>query len=434
MEPSLRSVDPAGHWVTTWGAAQQLCAPTDLPAAPFTRDTLAFADSTLRQTLHCTLGGQRIRLRFCNVFGDSALHLDAVSIALPSGGRAGVSAIHEGTSRPVTFAGSPGVAIPAGAQIFADPLDFTIAPGSNVTVTAYLAQGQHIGGVTTHPGSRTTSYLLAGAHVDDHDLPGALASEHWYFLSGIEVRAAGPAAAVIMLGDSLTDGRGSTTNHNNRWPDLLFPRLHADPDTAHVAIVNQATGGNRVLNDGLGPSAVARLDRDVLSQSGARWLVVFEGVNDIGTADAVEPAQKEVVDSLITAYDQIITRARAHGLRVYAATLPPFGGNCGYDDAGGLREQSRQAVNDWVRTSGRFDAVIDFDAVTRDPHHPRQLLANLDDGDRLHLNPTGFQVLADAVPLWLFRPQTMAPTSGSSPLQGASCQLRPIPRGIDIGT
>jgi lysophospholipase L1-like esterase len=284
-----------------------------------------------------------------------------------------------------------------------DPLNFDVAPESNLTVTVYLATGQASNDITSHPGSRTTSYLLAGDHVTADDLPGATPTNHWYFLSGLEVWSRPGTAAVVMLGDSLTDGRGSITNMNNRWPDRLLARLQSHRGTDDIAVLNQAAGGNRVLNDGLGPNALARLDRDVLAQSGVAWLFVFEGVNDIGTAAATAEAQAKVTADLIAAFDQIIVRTHALGIRVYGATLLPFGGNTGYDDPAGLREASRQAVNRWIRTSHRFDAVVDFDRAARDPANPRQLLPAYDDGDHLHLNPTGYQALADAVPAHLFR-------------------------------
>jgi lysophospholipase L1-like esterase len=397
------AADVTAHWVPTWVSMPQLTEPGNLPPPPFTRDNLVLADSTVRQTIRISVGGHRMRLRFSNAFGGTALPITAVSVALPAGGQAGVSAIQAGTSRPVTFHGRPSVVIPVGAQMVSDPLDFTLAARANLTVTIYLAEGQASNNITSHPGSRTTSHLLAGNHVEDADLPGATPTNHWYFLSGVELLARRGTAGAVMLGDSLTDGRGSTTNGNNRWPDQLLDRLQAHPSTAGIAILNQAAGGNRVLNDGLGPNALARLDRDVLAQSGIRWLVVFEGVNDIGTAAATEAAQKQVADDLIAAYDQIIIRAHALGIRVYGATLLPFGGNAGYDDPAGHREAARQTVNAWIRTSHRFDAVIDFDLVTRDPANPRQLLATVDEGDHLHLNPVGYRVLADAVPARLFR-------------------------------
>ncbi len=291
--------------------------------------------------------------------------------------------------------------VPVGAQVVSDPIDFTVAAQSNLTVTTYLAQGQASTDITSHPGSRTTSHLLAGNHVSAQDLPGATPVDHWYFLSGVEVRASSRTSAAVVLGDSLTDGRGSTTNGNDRWPDQLLTRLRSHPATADVAVLNQGAGGNRVLNDGLGPSALARLDRDVLAQSGVAWLVVFEGVNDIGTAEATDAAQKQVADDLIAAYEQIVVRAHAQGIRVYGATLLPFGGH-DYDDPAGHREAARQAVNDWIRTSRRFDEVIDFDQALRDAADPRRLAAAYDVGDHLHLNPTGYRALAEAVPTRLF--------------------------------
>jgi lysophospholipase L1-like esterase len=294
------------------------------------------------------------------------------------------------------------VVIPVGAQYVSDPLPFRLVAQSNLTVTTYLAQGQASNNITSHPGSRTNSYLLAGNEVDATDLPGAAVVAHWYFLSGLEVLAPGDTSAVIMLGDSLTDGRGSTTNGNDRWPDQLLARLQSRPDTADVAVINEAAGGNRILNDGLGPNGLGRIDRDVLAQSGARWLLVFEGINDIGTAAATDAAQQQVTSDLIAAFDQIVLRAHAAGIKVYGATITAFGGNDLYDEPTGVREASRQAVNRWIRTSRRFDAVIDFDAVSRDPANPRQLAPALDVGDHLHLNPAGYKVLADAVPARLF--------------------------------
>jgi lysophospholipase L1-like esterase len=392
-----------GHWVGTWAAAPQLTEPANLPPAPFTQGNVVLANSTLRQTVHVSTSGRQIRLRFSNAYGGTDLPITMVSVARPLGGQAGVSAIQAGTSQPVTFDGRAAIDIPVGAQMVSDPLDFPAPARSNLTVTIYLATGQASANITSHPGSRTTSYMLAGNHVDDEDLPGATPVNHWYFLSGIEAWSPDTAAAAVMMGDSLTDGRGSTTNGNDRWPDQLFTRLQASRETAGVAILNQALGGNRVLHDGLGPNVLARLDRDVLAQSGVKWLVVFEGVNDIGTADSTEAAQKQVAGDLIAAYEQIVSRARALGIRVYGATITPFGGNAMYDDPQGYREAARQAVNAWIRTSRQFDAVVEFDQAVRDPLNPRQITPALDSGDHLHLNPAGDQALARAVPASLFR-------------------------------
>jgi lysophospholipase L1-like esterase len=384
---------PGRHWLHTWVAMPQLTEPGNLPPAPFTGANAVLVDTTLRQTVHTTIAGTSVRLRFSNAFGGAVLPITAVSVARPAGGRAGVAAIEPGTARPVTFSGRSFVDIPIGAQAVSDPVGLAVPAGSNLTVTIYLATGQATTAVTSHPGSRTTSHLLFGDHHDATDLPGATPVDHWYFLSGVEVLAAGGSTATVVLGDSLTDGRGSTTNGNDRWPDRFAARLGG-----RHAVLNQAAGGNRVLQDGLGPSALARLDRDVLALGGAAALIVFEGVNDIGTAAATPEAQQRVGEDLCAAYDQIITRAHARDLRVYGATLTPFGGNEGYDDAAGLREQTRTVVNGWIRRGGRFDAVIDFDAAVRDPAAPRRLAPAYDVGDHLHLNPAGYQALADAVP------------------------------------
>lgn len=408
--PAARTDDhPAAyHWVDTWVSMPQLTEPANLPPAPFTQPNGVLADTTLRQTIHVSIGGRQLRLRFSNAFGGTDLPITAVSVALPAGGQAGVSAIQPGSTRPVTFDRQQGVDIPVGSLAVSDPLTFPLAPGANLTVTLYLATGQASTSITSHPGSRTTSYLLAGSHLGDTDLPGATPVDHWYWISGAEMWSPEQTRGVAILGDSLTDGRGSTTNGNDRWPDDLAARLR----TEQVAVLNQAAGGNRILNDGLGPNALGRVDRDVLAQSGIAWLIVFEGVNDIGTADATPAAQQQVAGQLIDAYQQIITRAHTDGIRVYGATITPFGGNTGYDDPNGYREAARQAVNTWIRTSHRFDGVLDFDRIARDPAHPRNLLPAFDVGDHLHLNPAGYRALAQAVPDRLFQWTPLPPGFG----------------------
>ncbi|HEY8462487.1 MAG TPA: SGNH/GDSL hydrolase family protein [Bacillota bacterium] len=401
VEAKYLPVGSAGHWVATWVAMPQLTEPHNMPPEPFTQPSLVFPDTTLRQTIHVSIGGKLLRVRFSNAFGDTALTISKASIALPGDGRVGGSAIRPESEKPLTFNGRAAVTIPAGAQIVSDPVRFDLAPLSNLAVTIYTAKGQPSNNITSHPGSRTTSYMLAGDHVSEVDLPGATSTDHWYFLSCVEVWAEHTAAAVVILGDSLTDGRGSTTNQNDRWPDLFSQRLQRHPSTSKIAVLNQGAGGNRVLNDGLGPNGLARLDRDVLAQSGARWLIVFEGINDIGTAAATKEAQDQVAEDLIAAYKQIITRAHAQNIIVYGATLLPFAGSSYFDETG-FREAARQKVNRWIRTSGRFDGVIDFDKAVRDSAKPTSLAAEFDTGDHLHLNPQGYRTLAEAIPLEFF--------------------------------
>jgi lysophospholipase L1-like esterase len=399
--PAVAGLGVLGHrpekrWRHTWVAMPQLTEPGNMPPVPFTGDGVVFADATVRQTVHVTVGGSRLRVRFSNSFGATALPLAGAAVALPVDGRAGVSGIRAGSSRALTFGGRRSVSVPAGALVVSDPVPFLVGSGTNLSISTYFGPGQ-VGvpgqvpvALTSHPGSRTTSWLASGDVTDKHEMSGAVGSDHWYVISGVEVESAAPG--LVIVGDSLTDGRGSTTNGNDRWPDQLFARFPS------VAILNQAAGGNRVLNDGLGPSVLARLDRDVLATSGADRMLLFEGVNDIGTAPATDEGQRQVVADLLVAYEQIVLRARAVSIPVYAATITPFGGNEGYDDPAGLRERSRQQVNDRIRHGHLFDAVIDFDAAVRDAAAPRQITPAYDTGDHLHFNPAGYGALAQAVP------------------------------------
>lgn len=381
---------PSPHWVATWACSPQTTEEANLPPAP------AFADTTLRQVVHVSLGGRTLRVRFSNAFGATALDLLSARIARP----AGAGAIQPGMDEALTFHGQTSVTIPAGAPIVSDAIEFDLPPQSDVAITAYVkgAPAQ----VTGHPGSRTTSYLAGGNVVSAADLAGATRVDHWYFLTGIDVEADGRAAAVVTLGDSITDGRGSTTNGNDRWPDDLARRLLANKATRHVAVLNHGIGGNRLLRDGLGPNALARLDRDVLAQTGVRWLIVLEGINDIGTRVRARERGEPwaTAADIIAALEQIAARAHARGIRVYGATLLPFEGAANYFSADG--EADRQAVNAWIRTGGAFDAVVDFDAITRDPAQPSRLRAAVDGGDHLHPSAAGYEVMADAIDLALF--------------------------------
>jgi lysophospholipase L1-like esterase len=378
------------HWVGTWAASPQRTEEANLPPAP------GFADATLRQIAHVSIGGKRLRVRFSNAFGKTALTLRSAHAGRAAGG----SAIRTQTDEALTFHGRPSVTIPEGALIVSDPLDFDLPPSSDLAVSVHLTGAP--ADVTGHPGSRTTSYLQAGDEVSAAELPTAARVDHWYFLDGIDVWADRSVAAVAVLGDSITDGRGSTTNGNDRWPDDLARRLQSAKGMAPVAVVNHGIGGNRLLRDGLGPNTLARLDRDVLAQPGVRWLIVLEGINDIGTrvAAKAENESAATAEDIIAAYDQIVARAHARGIRVYGATILPFEGAAAYFTPDG--EADRQAVNAWIRTSGRFDAVIDFDLATRDPDRPSRLSPSVDGGDHLHPSAAGYRIMADAVDLDLF--------------------------------
>jgi lysophospholipase L1-like esterase len=387
----------AERWVGTWASSPQLATPVQLPPGQ------GFADTTVRQLVRVSIGGNRIRVRLSNAFGTAPLTIVGAHVALARGV---TSAVDPATRRALAFHGRASVTVPAGAVAVSDPLDFALPPLADVALSLYLKGAPEA--VTIHPGSRTTSYLQPGDALGAPDLASPAKIDHWYFINGIDVVAGADAGAVVVLGDSITDGRGSTTNGQDRWPDRLARRLRQNPATAQVAVLNHGIGGNRLLRDGLGPNALARFERDVLAQTGARWLVVLEGVNDLGTRVAARAKGESwaTADDIIAAYEQMIRRAHGHGLRVYGATILPLGGFAAY--AAPDVEADRQRINDWIRTSGAFDGVIDFDRATRDPERPERLSAAVDGGDHLHPSAAGYAVMADAVDLALFEPAPAA--------------------------
>jgi lysophospholipase L1-like esterase len=383
-------------WISSWGTSQQIPEPANaLPAA-------SLSGATLRQIVHLSSGGSAIRLRLSNAFGGKPLHLMAVHVAQPLSRAA--SRIEPASDRAVRFDGRDDVWIPAGADYISDPLDYPVRPLSDLAITMQIEAPPEP--QTGHPGSRATSYLAPGAPAGAAEMPGASTVEHWYFLSGIDVAVSDSrASCLVVLGDSITDGHGATTNGNDRWPDVLAARLQRPAATTRdIAVVNAGIGGNRLLLDGLGPNALARFDRDVVARDGVSSLIVLEGINDLGnlTRDgAATPAQhEELVRRMIGAYRQITQRAHSHGIRVIGATLLPFMGS-DYFHPDAANEQDRQAINAWVRSAGHFDAVIDFDRITADAAHPERLRAAYDSGDHLHPSPAGYRAMADAIPLAL---------------------------------
>jgi lysophospholipase L1-like esterase len=378
------------HWVGSWATSQQLVEPENMPPAD------AVHDVTLRQIVRLSIGGAILRVHLSNAFGAAPLHIASVHIA-----RATVRGdIDVSTDKVLSFSASPDVTVPAGAEYFSDPIAFPAAALSRLTITLHVDDLSQTG----HPGSRATSYLATGDAVSAPSLPDAKQVTHWYVIAGVDVAAPAEAAAIVTLGDSITDGRNSTTDGNDRWPDVLAERLQADPATRLRGVLNQGIGGNRILLDSKGPNALARFDRDVLAQSGVRYLIVLEGVNDLGTLTReaeVPPAQHDaLVQRIIAAYEQIVSRAHAHGIKAIGATILPFGGFDFYHP-GPQNEADRQAVNRWIK-AGHFDAVVDFDAVMRDPNQPDRLLPAYDSGDHIHPSPLGYRVMADAIPLSLF--------------------------------
>ena len=384
--------NPTSQWTETWASSQQ--SPTR--SNQLERD--AIAGAVLRQYVHLSLGGSCLRLRLSNVYGTEPLHLRSVHIALPDAAHHGQ--ILADSDRSLLFGGTVDVRIPAGADYLSDEISFRAQPVSDLVVT--IAFDEPPVGQTSHPGSRATSYISRTANPGDISLAQAVPVEHWFQLSGVEVQTDLEPFAVIAFGDSITDGRGSTTNANNRWPDLLAARLHSNPSTRCMAVLNQGVGGNRLLLDGIGPNALARFDHDVLAQTGARVVVLLEGINDLGTAtlNSEIPASEHgvLVARIEDAYRQFVARAHANRVLVYGGTLTPFGGSIYYhpDTA---NELDRQQVNDWIRQKGHFDGVVDFDRALADPAHPDQLRTEFDSGDHLHPSPAGFRAMANAFPI-----------------------------------
>lgn len=382
-------------WTGAWAASQQIPEPQNsLPAADL-------HDATMRQIVHLSLGGTTLRVRLSNAFGTEPLHFSSVHIARavsPSS-----SAIAPGSDTALTFSGAPDVWVPAGAEYLSDPVAFPVAAGSDMAISFYLdtAPAQETG----HPGSRETTYYVHGDQVSSAELSGAKQVEHWYQLSGVDVLAPHGAAAVVALGDSITDGHATTTNGNNRWTDVFAEHLRSGAATRQISVLNEGIGGNHLLTDGLGPNALARFDRDVLGQAGVRWVIVLEGINDLGglarDGETPESEHRLLVHQVIAAYTQIIARAHAHGLIVIGGTLTPFVGS-GYYHPGPASEADRQQINRWIREPGHFDAIVDFDKVVRDPQQPDRLLPAYDSGDHLHPSPAGYRAMAEAIPLSLF--------------------------------
>lgn len=383
------------RWICSWAAAQQLPEPHNSLAADDLRD------ATLRQVVHLSIGGAELRVHLSNRFGTAPLKFDSVHVARSKSPAS--SAIDVATDKALSFSGRTDVTVPAGAEYVSDPLAFSAPALSDVAITIHFETAP--ARQTGHPGSRATSYLVHGDLVSAAELPEPKKVEHWYFIAGVDVKAPPKAAAIAALGDSITDGHGATTDGNNRWTDVLAQRLQAGKAKHPRAVLNEGIGGNRLLLDGLGPNALARFDGDVLVPAGVRYAIVLEGVNDLGTAtregEIAASEHAAMVRRILSAYEQMITRAHAHGIELIGATILPFAGSQFYHP-GPATEADRQAINEWIRAPGHFDAVIDFDKVVHDPEHPDRLLAKFDSGDHLHPSVEGYAAMAQAIPLSLF--------------------------------
>jgi lysophospholipase L1-like esterase len=389
VQPLLAKPE-AKKWVGTWASAPLLDGHAKNAEELLTEGTQSGA--TLREVVHVSIGGETVRVRFSNLYGTSPLVIGAVEIAQTLKG----VAIVPGTGKAVTFNGQPSVSIPAGALAVSDPTPFKLVPLSDLTVSFFLPNPT--GPVTEHQLGNATSYHVTGNVVSSASLESPITATSWYYLNGVDTLAAADAGAVITIGDSITDGAKSTIDTNHRWPDELARRLQADPKYRNLSVLNEGISGNKILLDGAGPNALARFDRDVIAQSGAKYLLILEGINDIGRLHGTPDAGLTAAD-LISALNQMVVRAHDHGIAVIGCTLTPYHGAGYYTENG---EAIRKAVNDWIRTGGALDGFVDFEAAVRDPNHPDTYLPSVDPGDHLHPNDAGYKAMGDAIDLKLF--------------------------------
>ena len=393
---------PVDHWVGTWataGVASPSQPPAQAPPGQAARPP-SFNNQTLRQFVHTSIGGERVRVVLTNAFGTRALAIGGAHVSVRDKGGAIVS----GSDRRLTFGGAQASVIPPGAILVSDPANLTVPQLGDIAIDLFLPgdTASTPSPLTIHGGARQTNYVSStGNHLGVQELPGATPIQSWFFLARVEVVAPERIGSIATLGDSITDGYNSTPDTNNRWPDHLARRLAAGGGS--MGVLNLGIDGNRVLMDGAGVSALARFDRDVLVQSGITHVFVLEGINDLGIAALFKDGPPPSTSELIAGHRQLIARAHARGLKIFAATLLPYEGTVipGYFTAVG--ETTRQAFNQWMRTAKEYDGVIDFDAVMRDPAEPTKMLPRYDSGDHLHPSDAGYQAMANAFDLALIK-------------------------------
>jgi lysophospholipase L1-like esterase len=425
FHPALLSQSASEHWVGTWSTSE-VGRPQTPPAAtapgpppfmpnqcpagsPPARTFAHFTNQTLRQIVHTSIGGSRVRVVVSNTYSTAPLTIGAAHIAI----RDKEAAIQPASGRPMTFSGKPTFTVPPGAVAYSDPVTMTVPQMGDLAIDLFLPGSTDTASpVTMHTGAFQTNYVSeTGNHTGAATLPTATTTPNWFFVHRVEVTAPEPVGGLVTLGDSITDGTRSTPDTNNRWPDHLVRRMLSQPTPLRMGVMNAGIAGNRVLSDGAfqaGINALARFEHNVLAQPGVTHVVFMEGINDIGTARQ-NPAPS--AEDIIAGHKQLIDRAHSRGLKIYGATLTPFYGAAYYTEVG---EAKRQAVNEWIRTSKEYDGVLDFDKATRDPNDPKKFLAAYDSCDHLHPSDAGYKAMADAVDLALFMPDRAANTSSGS--------------------
>ena len=391
MAAAAQAKEARPHWVSAWGSAQMVPdGDNPLPA-------VSWRNTSLRQIVRLSLPARILRVRISNVFGTTPLLLQTAAVGLAT--RAGAPDLLAGTARPLRFNGEAGVMVPAGGEYLSDPVELSAEAGADLAVSMHFL-GEPIS-QTGHPGSHANSFVVAGDQVMGEKWSGAQAFERWYQLADVEVQADAAVGALAAIGDSITDGHGVKTDSNTRWTDFLFQRMRRERFPA-MGIVNTGIGGGRLLRDGLGPNVISRFDRDVLTRAGVTHAVVMIGVNDLGNlhrnGDEGPQQRARLVADLKLGYRQLAERAHARGICLIGATITPYVGSDYYRPTA-ANEADRLELNAWIRSSGTFDAVADFDAATRDPAHADRLAPWADFGDALHPGADGQRAMAEAVPL-----------------------------------
>jgi lysophospholipase L1-like esterase len=387
------------HWVGTWGASP---APQLASAAEMYRSKLIFENQTLREIVHTSIGGDTVRVHLSNAYGGQMVKVGAVHIAV----RATDSSIVPGSDRVLTFGGRKTVALSTNAPALSDAVKLQVPAGGDLAISIYLPEAAEGAGI--HYSAQQTSYIGKGDMTAAESIADPETITSWVFLTGVDVLAPESASAVVAFGDSITDGARSTVNANHRWPDFLAERLR-ERGGAEVGVLDEGIGGNRVLRDPaeniqFGMNALARFDRDVLAQPGVKYVIVLEGINDLGHAGTSAPkSEMPAAEDLIVGLKQMIARAHERGLKIYGATLTPFAGTAfpGYYTP--AKDAVRKEINEWIRTSKAFDGVIDFDKAVRDPNDPDQILPAYNGGDHLHPGDAGYKAMGAAIDLSLFQ-------------------------------
>jgi lysophospholipase L1-like esterase len=400
LSPAQAPDTEQAHWAGTWGASPSPQLPD---VAQMSKANLTFANQTLREIVHISIGGSLVRVRLSNAYGKQAVEIGAAHIALRQKG----AAIAAGSDHVLTFSGQSSVTIPPNALVLSDPIPLQVAPSSDLAISIFLPKSTLGAGI--HYSAQQTNYLAAGNVTSARDISNASTLGSWVFLTGIDVAAPESASTLVAFGDSITDGARSTDDTNHRWPNFLADRLSKQTGAAPIGVLDEGIGGNRILHDpnsniAFGVNALARFDRDVLAQPGIKYLIVLEGINDLGHAGPnLFPTEQVSAEDIIAGLKQLIERAHEKGIKIYGATLTPFAGTVFPGYFSEAKEVKRKAVNKWIRTSRAFDAVIDFEKAVQDPANPDHLAAAFDSGDHLHPKDDGYKAMADCIDLSLFR-------------------------------